>query len=94
MTRSNTQTDVLLEELVKDCQSPQDIWGEHGSVKRLTKRLLERALQTELTHHLSYEPHAPKGRGSGNSRNGTTGKTVQTAHGEVPLEIPRDRQGS
>lgn len=43
---------------------------------------------------MGYAPHAPEGRGSGNSRNGTTSKTVQTAQGTVPLDIPRDRQGS
>lgn len=94
MTRNNSKTDALLDELLPDCQSPQDILGEHGLVKQLTKRLVERVLQTELTHHLGYEPYAPEGQGSGNSRNGTTRKTVQTSHGEVPLEIPRDREGS
>ena len=94
MARSKTNMDVLLDELLKDGQSPQDILGEHGLLKGLTKRLVERALQAELTHHLGYEPHAPEGRGSGNSRNGTTGKAVQTDQGEFPLELPRDRQGS
>lgn len=60
----------------------------------LTKRLVERALHAELTNHLGYEPHAPEGPGSGNSRNGTTGKTVHTDHGNLPLDIPRDRNGS
>lgn len=55
---------------------------------------MERALQAELTTHLGYAPHAPEGRGSGNSRKGTTGKTVYTDQGVLPLEIPRDRQGS
>jgi len=56
--------------------------------------VVERALQAELTNHLGYVPHAPEGRGSGNSRNGTTGKTVHTDQGPLPLNIPRDRQGS
>ena len=94
MTRDPLEIERVLDELLKGCDSPQDILGEHGLVKALTKRLVERALQTELTTHLGYAPHAPEGRGSGNSRNGTTGKTVHTDQGPLPLEIPRDRQGS
>lgn len=60
----------------------------------LTKRLVEPTLQAELTNHLGYAAHAPEGRGSGNSRNGTTGKTVQTDQGNLPLDIPSDRNGS
>ena len=63
-------------------------------MKQLTKRLVERALRAELTEHLGYAPHAPEGRGSGNTRNGSTAKTVQTAHGELALQTPRDRAGS
>jgi len=62
-------------------------------VKQLTKRLVERALQAELTEHVGYAPHAAEGRGSGNTRNGHSAKTVQTANGDLPLEVPRDRQG-
>jgi putative transposase len=94
MTRPKTHTDVLLDDLLKECASPEDILGEHGLLHALTKRLVERALQVELTNHLGYDPHAPEGRGSGNSRNGTTGKTVQTDQGNLPLDIPRDRNGS
>jgi len=53
-----------------------------------------RASRAELTEHLGYAPHAPEGRGSGNARNGSTAKTVQTAHGDVALQTPRDRAGS
>ena len=63
-------------------------------MKQLTKRLVERALRAELTEHLGYAAHAPEGRRSGNTRNGSTAKTVQTAHGDLPLQTPRDRQGS
>ena len=96
MTRAKTpsKTDVLLDELWEGCASPEDIFGKHGLVKRLTKRLVERALRAELTEHWGYAPHAPEGRGSGNARNGSTSKTVQTAHGDLPLQVPRDRQGS
>jgi len=63
-------------------------------VKQLTNRLVERALRAELTEHLGYAPHAVEGRGSGNTRKGHSAKTVQTANGDLPLEGPRDRQGS
>ncbi len=96
MTRAKTRnkTDELLDELLEGCESPEDIFGKHGLVTRLTKRLIERALRAELTEHLGYAPHAPEGRGSGNARNGSSAKTVQTAYGDLPLEVPRDRQGS
>lgn len=85
---------MLLDELLEGCESPEDIFGKHGLVKRLTKRLVERALRAELTAHLGYAPHAPEGRGAGKTRNGSTAKTVQTAHGDLSLQTPRDRQGS
>jgi len=56
--------------------------------------VLERALAEEMTEHLGYEKHDPAGRGSGNSRNGVTGKTLLTDIGAVDLEVPRDRNGS
>jgi putative transposase len=62
-------------------------------VKQLTNRLVERALRAELTEHLGDAPHAPEGRGSGNTRNGSPAKTVQTAHGDLALQ-PRARAGS
>ena len=96
MTRAKppSQTDVLLDELLEGCASPEDLFGKHGLVKQLTKRLVGRASRAELTEHLGYAPHAPEGRGSGNARNGSTAKTVQTAHGDVALQTPRDRAGS
>jgi putative transposase len=48
----------------------------------------------ELTHHLGYEKHDPAGRGSGNSRNGSTGKRLLTEVGSVDLQVPRDRNGT
>ena len=63
-------------------------------LKQLTKRLVERTLEAELTDHLGYEPHASKGRGSGNNRNGKAQKTVQSDSGELQIEVPRDRSGT
>jgi hypothetical protein len=55
--------------------------------------LVERALEAELTDHLGYDEHAVEGRGSGNSRNGSGTKTLQTEQGPVPIDVPRDRNG-
>jgi putative transposase len=83
----------LLDELLKDYKKPEDITGENGLLKQLTKAVLERALGAELTQHLGYEKHSAEGKNSGNSRNGSTGKTLKTDMGDLPLEIPRDRNG-
>src|SRR4051794_9776229 len=84
----------LVDELLKGYQKPEDIIGENGLLKRLTKALLERAMNAELTNHLGYEKHDPAGHNSGNSRNGTTSKTVRGEFGEILVETPRDRNGS
>ncbi len=68
--------------------------GEGSMLGELVKAVLERALEAELTAHLGYERHDPAGRGSGNSRNGAIGKTVQTGIGPVGLAVPRDRAGT
>ncbi|BCJ27696.1 IS256 family transposase [Actinocatenispora sera] len=68
--------------------------GEGGLLAALTKRVLESALEGEITDHLGYQAHDPAGRGSGNSRNGVRSKTVLTEVGPVELDVPRDRNGS
>ena len=94
MTSDQIEQNALLDELLKGCSNPQDILGEHGLIKQLTKRLAERVLDAELTSRLGYDPHAGKGRGSGNSRNGKARKTVKTKTGEFEIEVPRDRASS
>ncbi len=84
----------LVDELLKGYEKPEDIIGENGLLKRLTKALLERALNAELTHHLGYVKHDPAGHNSGNSRNGVTSKTVKGEFGEIVVDTPRDRNGS
>jgi putative transposase len=84
----------LIDELLKGYQKPEDIIGENGLLKQLTKALLERAMNAELTSHLGYERHDPAGYNSGNSRNGATAKTVKGDFGEIVVETPRDRNGS
>ena len=68
--------------------------GEGGFLPEMIKAVLERGLQAELTDHLGYEKGDPAGRGSPNSRNGSTPKTVATEVGEVPLAVPRDRNST
>ncbi len=84
----------VLDELIKDYKRPEDLIGEAGLFKQLTKALLERAMGAELTQHLGYEKHDPAGYNSGNSRNGKTPKTVQGDFGQMVVETPRDRNGS
>jgi putative transposase len=68
--------------------------GEGGVLQQLTKRLLESALEGEITDHLGYDKHDPAGRNTGNSRNGTRSKTVLTDVGPVEVTVPRDRDSS
>jgi putative transposase len=84
----------VLDELIKDYKKPEDLIGETGLLKQLTKALLERAMGAELTQHLGYERYDPAGHHSGNSRNGTSAKTVKGEFGEITVETPRDRNSS
>jgi putative transposase len=83
----------LIDKLLEGYQKPEDLIGENGLLKQLTKALVERALSAEMTHHLGYEKNDPDGRGSGNSRNGKSRKKLTGDFGEFELEIPRDREG-
>src|SRR4051812_48403922 len=91
---SQTIRDEVIEELLEGYSSPEDLLGEEGLFKELKKRLLERALGAELSEHLGYEKGDPAGRGSGNSRNGYSSKTVLGDDGAVEIAVPRDRNGS
>ncbi|WP_345485008.1 IS256 family transposase [Planotetraspora phitsanulokensis] len=71
-----------------------ELVGENGLLGRLTKLVLESALEGEITDHLGYDKHDPAGRGSGNTRNGTRTKTVVTDVGPVEIAVPRDRDAS
>ena len=84
----------LVDELLKDYQKPEDIIGENGLLKQLTKALLERAMSAELTDHLGYEKHDSSGKNSGNSRNGSSKKQLKGDFGTLPLEVPRDRNST
>lgn len=69
------------------------VFGEKGVVKQFVKRLAERALKGELTHHLGYEKHDSTGYNSGDSKNGSSKKTIKGEFGEAEIEVPRDRNG-
>src|ERR1700716_952911 len=85
---------TLIDQLLIDYKKPEDIIGENGLLKQLTKAILERALQAELTDHLGFEKHDPTGHHSGNPRNGTGRKALKGDCGELELETRRDRQAS
>src|SRR4051794_31632622 len=86
----NTQ---IIDGLLKNCKTREDIFGEGGLIKQFTKAVLERVLQAEITEHLGYEKHAAVGRNSGNSRNGSHAKTLKGDFGETEIIVPRDRAG-
>jgi len=87
-------TDEMLTELLRDYQKPEDLLGKNGLLKQLQKRLLEKALGAELTVHLGYGKHEAAGDNSGNSRNGTSPKTIKGEFGNMDLATPRDRNGT
>jgi hypothetical protein len=84
----------LIDELLKDYPNPQDVLAEDGLLKQLTKAVIERCLETELDTHLGYAKHKRHGNADGNTRNGTSQKTVKGEQGHIEIEVPRDRQGS
>ena len=81
--KSSKISDSILDDLLIDCKNPEDLLREDGLLKLLKKRVVERMLQGELTHHLGYEKHSVVGNKSGNSRNGLD---VQKTHSEVMKE--------
>ncbi|CAL9328615.1 hypothetical protein SUDANB43_00020 [Streptomyces sp. enrichment culture] len=87
--------DQLINELVARAQTEGlQLTGEGGLLQQLTKRLLESALEGEITDHLGYDKHDPAGKNGGNSRNGTRSKTVLADVAPVEITVPRERDGS
>jgi len=83
---------ATIDSLLTQCKGKEDIFGKEGLVKQFVKAVVERALSAEMTEHLGYAKHDPKGNNTGNSRNGYSKKTVAGNFGEVELDIPRDRE--
>jgi putative transposase len=92
MTVENPVSDEIIDELLGSTKSAEDLFGKDGLLKNLTKRLMERLLEAEMTNHLGYMKHAAEGNNTGNSRNGKTKKTVKTGNGNVEIAVPRDRE--
>jgi putative transposase len=87
--------DQLIDELVGRARAEGlQPTGEGGLLQQLTKRLLESALEGEITDHLGYDKHDAAGKNGGNSRNGKRSKTLLTDVGPVEITVPRDRDGS
>src|SRR5437764_726326 len=87
--------DEVVDELLAGARTEEEIFGQGGLFGQLTKRLVERAMEVELTDHLGYEPHMEPPGGAGNTRNGKAKpKTLVTDHGPVRIQAPRDRDGS
>jgi putative transposase len=87
-------SDEVIDELLAGARTEEEIVGPGGVLAQLTKRLVERAMSTELSEHLGYERHQEPPGGVGNTRNGSTPKTLATEHGPVDVRTPRDRNGS
>src|SRR6516162_11538338 len=83
-------SDELIEQWLKEGRKPEDV---NDLLKQITKAVLERAMQAEMTEHLGYAKHDPAGNNSGNSRNGVTRKRLKGEFGELEIETPRDRNG-
>ena len=84
----------MIDELLAGASTEEEIAGPGGLLAQLTKRLVERAIEVELTDHVGYEPHAEPPGGARNTRNGTRPKTLITEHGQVPIDAARDRDGT
>lgn len=89
-----TVSNELIDSLLADYKKPEDLIGEHGLLKQLTKRLVERALEAEMAQHLGHAKNESVTHANGNTRNGKSKKTLKGEFGELPIEIPRDRHAS
>jgi len=94
MTVTKTLPKDLIDSLLAGYKKPEDLIGEHGLLKQLTKALVERALQAEMAEHLGHGKNESVTNVAKNTRNGTSSKTLKGEFGELPVEIPRDRHGS
>ena len=93
-TKKHSIPDELVAQLLGNYQKPEDLIGENGLLKQLTKLLVEKALDAEMAHHLGHDKHEPVANPAGNTRNGKSKKTLKGDFGELPIEIPRDRHST
>jgi transposase-like protein len=92
--KTMTITKEVLDELLSGVENANDLLGDKSLMKELKVRLMERMLGAELTEYLGYEPDAQPAAEQANRRNGTTRKTLKGDDGALPIEVPRDRDGS
>ena len=93
MTTQKALPNDLIDSLLANYKKPEDLIGENGLLKQLTKALVERALQAEMSGHLGHDKNATVSNLNGNTRNGKSQKTLKGDFGELPIDIPRDRAG-
>jgi len=84
----------LLDELMKGYSKPEDLTGPTGLLKQLTAALVNRALNAEMDHHLGYERGESPPESQRNRRNGRSNKVLRTDHGDIKVDVPRDREGT
>ena len=87
------QIDKVIQELTRNATAAELV-NDPTVLRELQKRLVEAALEAEMTDHLGYEKHSPDGDHSGNSRNGRSSKKIIDANGEFGVDVPRDRNGT
>jgi len=93
-TKKHAIPDELVAQLLGNYQKPEDLIGENGLLKQLTKLLVEKALEAEMAEHLGHDKHESVVNPAGNTRNGKSKKTLKGDFGELPIEIPRDRHST
>ena len=93
-TKEKDAIDQILDQLDLHGMTQEELFGAEGLAKKLTARLLNKALEAEMDTHLGYKKHSNDGDGSGNSRNGYSEKTVITGDGEAQIQVPRDRNST
>jgi putative transposase len=86
--REMTVNNELIDRLLADYKKPEDLIGENGLLKQLTKRLVERALEAEMSEHLGHDKNKPVANASGNTRNGKSKMTRKGEFGELPIDNP------
>jgi putative transposase len=94
MTVAKAPPKDLIDSLLSGYKKPEDLIGEHGLLKQLTKALVERALDAEMEAHLGHAKNESVTNPAGNTRNGKSSKRLKGEFGELPIEIPRDRHGT
>ena len=93
-TKKHEVPEELLSSLLANYKKPEDLIGDNGLLKQLTKLLVQRALDAEMTEHLGHERNESVANPGGNTRNGKSRRTLKGDFGELPIEVPRDRHGS